>query len=34
MKGKIDETKKLQILDEGKKMRINQKGSTPIFSHI
>tara|TARA_B100001245_G_C22830153_1_gene399297 strand:+ start:582 stop:686 length:105 start_codon:yes stop_codon:yes gene_type:complete len=34
MKGKIDETKKLQILDEGKKMRINQNGSAPIFNHI
>jgi hypothetical protein len=34
MNGKIEETKKLQIRDEGKKMRINQKGSTPILSHI
>ena len=34
MNGKIDKIKKLQIRDEGKKMRINQNGSAPIFNHI
>jgi len=34
MNGKIDDTKKLLIRDDGKKIRINQKGITPMFSHM
>ena len=33
MKGKIEVIKKLQNLDWGKKIKINQKGIAPIFNH-